>query len=58
MSILANGSNGQFFHTQATNSLEMWVMEIFCPENSSGGRKMLSRRSALNPVLLVLQTSK
>lgn len=42
---------GQFFYTlfknQAMNSLEIWVMEIFYPENSSGDSKMLSAQISL-----------
>lgn len=42
---------GQFFYnqskTQATNSLEIWVMEIFYPENSSGDSKTLSTQISL-----------
>lgn len=48
---LANGLRGQFFYTQcetrATNSLEIWVLEIFYPENSRGGSKMLSAQISL-----------
>lgn len=42
---------GQFFYTQfktqVMNSLEIWVMEIFYPENSSGDSKMLSAQISL-----------
>lgn len=48
---LANGLRGQSFCTQfetrATDSLERWRMEIFYPENSRGGSKMLSAQISL-----------